>query len=101
MKKNLDKFSNSEIQTVLDRIDKEQKFNEYLMKQDKASMSKAQKLKNALATNIKAGARSGAESTIRLVAKNATKLAINEFAKKMAGPEKDELIKKLFKEEKK
>ena len=45
MKKNLDKFSNSEIQSVLDRIDKEKKFNEYLAKQNKASMSKAKRLK--------------------------------------------------------
>lgn len=101
MKKNLDRFSNADIQTVLDRIDKEQRFNEYLAKQDRASMTKAQRLKETFMTNAKAGIKSGAEGTVRLVAKNATKLAINEFAKKMAGEQREELIKKLFKEEKK
>ena len=101
IKKNISKFSNSELQSVMDRIDKEQRFNEYVAKQNQASKTKVQKIKDAFISNAKAGIKSGAESTVRLVAKNATKLAINEFARRTAGEKREELVKKLFKEEKK
>lgn len=105
MKKNLDKFSNSEIQSVLDRIDKEQKFNEYLAKQNKASMSKAKRLKTEFVETAKEGLRAGTDKTIKLIFKNGANIAINEFAKKMAGSkeklDKEELVRRLFREEKK
>ena len=101
IKKNISKFSNAELQSVMDRIDKEQRFSEYVAKQNQASKSKVQRIKDSVVSNAKAGIKSGAESTIRLVAKNATKMALNKFAESMAGEERQELVKKLFKEEKK
>lgn len=101
MKKRLNEFSNQEIQSVLDRIDKEAKFNEYFNRQNEKSKSKARKIRDAVLGQVKEGVVSGAKSTVKLVAKNATKMGIKKFASQLGGEEQQDLINKLFKEEKK
>ena len=102
MLKNVDKFSNQEINDVLNRISTEQRLSDMVKAQSKASMTRGQKVKEAVKESVKSGATSAAKSMIKTVAENSLKLGTKTLLKNLVDDESSkEVIEKLFKEKKK
>lgn len=104
MSKNLDQFSNQEINDMLTRLDTEKRLREKVAQIEKANTSKGKRLKDFVKENVKSGAKAGVSSVLKTVSKNAIKMGSKKLVKEMVGEENKELqdmIDKLFKEEKK
>lgn len=89
----MDKFTNDEIKSVLNRLDTENKLRTAVEERKKASKK--------IFDIVKENAKKGAKSTLATVSENASKKALKESAKKILGPEAEELIEELFREKKK
>ena len=109
MLKNVDLFSNTEIETMLNRLSTESRLMEAVARQREANKTTGQRIRENISSNVKSGLKSGAEKTVRLVAKNLVGITMNELANTLAQVPKEgtkeerraQFIKKLFKEEKK
>lgn len=103
MLKDVDKFSNQEINDMLTRLDTEGRLAERVSKQQKANASKGEKAKTFVKEAVGKGLKSGASSIISTVSENALKMGVRELAKSAGAGNKEteELIEKLFKEKKK
>lgn len=103
MLNNVDKFTNQEINDMLTRLDVERRLKEKVSEIERSQKTKGQKFKEGLATSVKEGLISGGKQVTKTVAKNAVKIGTKELAKKIGeGNEQyQELIDKLFREEKK
>jgi hypothetical protein len=104
MAKNIDKFSNQEINDMLTRLDTERRLREKVREIEKANMSTGQRIKEGAKSAIVEGAKAGASSVLKTVSKNAIKMGSKKLVKEMIGEENKELqakIDQLFKEEKK
>ena len=103
MAKNIDMFSNQEINDMLTRLDTEKRLQERVSQQAKANMSKGEKAKGLVADSVKKGLESGTRSLISTVSENALKMGVRQLVKEAGGSNQDtqELIDKLFKEKKK
>jgi hypothetical protein len=104
MSKNIDQFSNQEINDMLTRLDTEKRLREKVIQIEKANTSKGKRLKDFVKENVKSGAKAGVSSVLKTVSKNAIKMGSKKLVKEMVGEENKELqdmIDKLFKEEKK
>ena len=103
MLKNVDKFSNQEINDMLTRLDTEGRLAERVAKLDKANMSKGRKAANFVKENVGAGLKSGAGSLVRTVSENALKMGVRKLAEEIAmnNEQQEEFVKALLKEKKK
>lgn len=108
MLRNVDKFTNQDINDMLNRLDVERRLKEQVARQEEASKSAGQRFKEGFKQSVKEGLVSGGKAVTRTVAKNAVKMGTKNLAKKLVGEAKTEggdpyteLIDKLFKEEKK
>ena len=102
MLKNVDKFSNQEINDMLTRLDTEGRLAERVSKMNKANQSTGKKVANALKENVAAGAKSAGSSLVRTVTENALKMGVRKLAESAATNEQqEEFIKALLKEKKK
>lgn len=108
MLRNVDKFTNQDINDMLNRLDVERRLKEQVVKQEEASKSAGQRFKEGFKQSVKEGLVSGGKAVTKTVAKNAVKMGTKNLAKKLVGEAKTEggdpyteLIDKLFKEEKK
>lgn len=100
MLKNVDKFTNQEINDMLTRLDTERRLRAKVVELQKANESKYVKVKNI----VKDSTKRATKSMISTVAENALKMGTKELAKKiLAGnnPEYQKLIEQLFREKKK
>lgn len=93
MYRHMDKFTDKEINDVLNRLSTEARLREAVEKKAPGS-KKAKKI-------IKERIKKGAESTLGTVTENATKMALKKIASESLGPEYKDLIDQLFKEKKK
>lgn len=108
MLRNVDKFTNQDINDMLNRLDVERRLKEQVARQEEASKSAGQRFKEGFKQSVKEGLVSGGKAVTKTVAKNAVKMGTKNLAKKLVGEAKTEggdpyteLIDKLFKEEKK
>jgi len=103
MAKNIDMFSNQEINDMLTRLDTEKKLRDRVSQQAKDRMSRGEKARNLVGESVKKGLESGAKTLISTVSENALKLGVKQLAKEVgkSDEETQELIDKLFKEKKK
>lgn len=93
MYRHMDKFTDKEINDVLNRLSTETRLKEAVDKITPTS-KKAKKI-------IKDRFKKGVESTIGTVSENATKMALKKIASESLGPEYKDLVDQLFKEKKK
>lgn len=102
MLKNVDKFSNDEINNMLIRLDTEGRLAERVSKMNKANQSTGKKIANAVKENMTAGAKSAGASLVRTISENALKMGVKKLAEGVATNEQqEEFIKALLKEKKK
>ena len=102
MLKNVDKFSNQEINDMLTRLDTEGRLADRVSKMNKANQSFGKKAANALKENMAAGAKSAGSTLIKTVTENALKMGVRKLAESTATTEQqEEFIKALLKEKKK
>lgn len=104
MSKNLDQFSNQEINDMLNRLDTERRLKEKVLQIEKANKSKGERMSNFVKENVKSGVTSGMGSVLKTVSKNAVKMGSKKLVKELVGEDNKDLqdiIDKLFKEEKK
>ena len=103
MLSNVDKFTNQEINDMLTRLDTEQRLRNKVSELERANKSTGQKFKEGFKSSVKEGLISGGKQVTKTVAKNAVKIGTKNLAKKLGeGDEQyQELINKLFREEKK
>lgn len=108
MLRNVDKFTNQDINDMLNRLDVERRLKEQVARQEEANKSAGQRFKEGFKQSVKEGLVSGGKAVTKTVAKNAVKMGTKNLAKKLVGEAKTEggdpyteLIDKLFKEEKK
>lgn len=95
MLKNVDKFSNQEINDMLTRLDTEGRLAERVKRQQEANMTKGQKVLNAIKTNAKEAGKNIASNAIR----KATEVAVKEGVKKLtadADPEVKKSVDYIF-----
>lgn len=102
MLKNVDKFTNKEINDMLTRLDVESKLKAKVAEMERVNKSRGRKIKEGIATAAREGIVSGGKQVTKTVFKNAVKMGTKNLAKKVSDDEQyQELINKLFKEEKK
>ena len=103
MLNNMDKFTNQEINDMLNRLDIEKRLKDVTNRQNELTKSKARKLKDFVFESIKEGAVSGGKSVIKTVTKNGVKYYSKKFLMSLGKGDKEyeDLITKLFKEDKK
>lgn len=102
MLKNVDKFTNKEINDMLTRLDVESKLKAKVAEMERANKSRGRKIKEGIATAAKEGIVSGGKQVTKTLAKNAVKIGTKNLAKKVSDDKQyQELIDKLFREEKK
>lgn len=103
MLKNVDKFSNDEINNMLTRLDTENKLAERVAKLDKANQSLGKRFANSVKENAMAGAKSAGASLVRTISENALKMGVKKLAEgvAMGNEQQEEFIRQLLKEKKK
>lgn len=102
MLKNVDKFSNQEINDVLNRISTEQRLSDMVKAQTKSSMTTGQRAKEAVKEGVKSGLSSAAKTMIKTVAENSLKMGTKTLVKNLVDDEETKkIIDALFKEKKK
>ena len=100
---NVDMFSKTDIENMLNRLDTERRLKEAVAKEEYANKSRAQKIKEGIKESAKEGLASGGKRIVKTVAKNAIQVGTKQMALRLKSgdPEWEQLINKLFKEEKK
>lgn len=103
MKKNVDKFSNKEIEDLMNRVNLETRLSELANSQAKKNMSRSERAKASIKSSVSAGLKSGASSMIRTVSENALKMSAKKLAKAAGSGDEEwqNMIDQLFKEKKK
>jgi len=104
MLSNVDKFTNQEINDMLNRLDVERRLADKVKDMERAEKSTGQKIKEGFKSSVKEGLISGGKQVTKTIAKNAVKMGTKNLAKKLGDENNEqyqELINKLFKEEKK
>lgn len=110
MLKNVDNFTNQEINDMLTRLDVERRLKEVVAKQNEANKSGARRLKDTIKTSVKEGLMSGTRSTAKTVSENALKMGVKKLAEKIGensakndeeSKKYKEMVDKLFREKKK
>lgn len=103
MLKNVDKFSNDEINNMLTRLDTENKLAERVAKLDKANQSFGKRFANSVKENAMAGAKSAGSSLVRTISENALKMGVKKLAEELAmgNEQQEEFVRQLLKEKKK
>lgn len=103
MAKNIDMFSNQEINDMLNRLDTEKRLQDRVSQQAKANRTRGEKARDLVKESVSKGLESGAKSLISTVSENALKLGVRQLAKEAGRSDEQtqELIDKLFKEKKK
>lgn len=104
MAKNIDQFTDKDIENVLNRLDTEGKLHSRIKAIEKANMSTGQKIKEGIKENIKKGAASAGSSMVRTVTENALKMGTKALLKETVGQGSEDLerlIDQLFREKKK
>lgn len=103
MAKNIDMFSNQDIQEMLTRLDWESKLRDRVRSQEEANKPFGKKAADNAWNAVKTGAGKGVTSTISTVSENAVKIGIERAVKSAGGTteQAQDLIDKLFKEKKK
>lgn len=103
MAKNIDMFSNQEINDMLNRLDTEKRLQDRVTQQQKANRSRGEKAVDLVKDSVSKGLESGAKSLISTVSENALKIGVRKLAKEAgrSDAQTQELIDKLFREKKK
>ncbi len=108
MLKNVDKFTNQEINDMLTRLDVERKLAEKVKEVERASTPTAKKIWKSMKESAKEGAAKGGKQIIKTASANAMKMASKKVLKQLGGDPNsedgkkwNELVDKLLKEEKK
>jgi len=103
MLKNVDKFSNDEINNMLTRLDTEAKLAERVRKQAEANAPISKKLGRKAKKAVGEGISRGTDSLIKTVSENALKMGVKYLAAEAAlGDEQyEQIVNQLFKEKKK
>jgi len=101
MLKNVDKFSNQEINDMLTRLDTENKLRERVVKESAKKQTKGEKAVNFVKSNVSAGLKAGTSELLKTVSQNALEMGVKALAKSMASAENEQTIENLFKKKKK
>lgn len=108
MLQNVNKFTNQEINDMLNRLDVERRLAEKVREVEKANMPISKKMWEGAKESIGEGAKKFARQTIKNATTNGLKIASKELLKQLGGDPKtaegkkwNEMIDKLLKEEKK
>lgn len=103
MFKNVDMFTNQDIQDMLTRLDWEDKLKDRVSKQAEANKPRGRKAAEAVSKSIKEGASKGVTSVLGTVSENAAKMGIKRMVQAAGGTDEkaQEIIDQLFKEKKK
>ena len=102
MYKNIDMFTNQDINEILTRLDTENRLKSKVAEMERSNESTGKRLKRLAKESAKAGLERGTRSIISTVAENALKMGTKALAKKMVDDEEyKRLIDQLFKEKKK
>ncbi len=103
MLKNVDKFSNQEINDMLTRLDTEQKLRDRVAKEAEARMPKGKRMLKKAKEDVGKGISSGTSSLLKTVSENAVKVGVRELARQasLGDEETEKIIDQLFKEKKK
>lgn len=101
MLKNVDKFSNQEINDMLTRLDTESRLRERVAKESVKNQSRGEKAANFVKSNVSAGLKAGSSTLLKTVSENALEIGVKALAKSMASANNEETIEKLFKQKKK
>lgn len=108
MLQNVDKFTNQEINDMLNRLDVERRLAEKVREVERATMPKSKKLWRSIKESAKEGAEKGGKQIIKTASANGIKMASKKLLKQLGGDPNseegkkwNEMIDKLLKEEKK
>lgn len=96
MLKNVDKFSNQEINDMLTRLDTENKLRERVVKESIKKQTKGEKAVNFVKDSVKTGLQRGASSIISNVSQNVLEMGTHALVKAMASADNEDLVDKLF-----
>ncbi len=108
MLKDVNKFTNQEINDMLNRLDIERRLADKVKEIERANRTTGQKIKEGIKESAKEGAAKGGKQLIKTATANGIKMASKKLLKQLGGDpnskegkEWNELIDKLLKEEKK
>ena len=103
MLRNVDMFSSQEIESMLNRLNVESRLRSMVAEQERAQTSTPKKIFRGLKNAVVEGVASGGKQVTKTIAKNAVKMGTKNLAKKIDEDNKQyqELVDKLFREEKK
>lgn len=108
MLQNVDKFTNQEINDMLNRLDVERKLADKVREVERATMPKSKKLWKSMKESAREGAAKGGKQIIKTASANGIKMASKKLLKSLGGDPNsedgkkwNEMIDKLLKEEKK
>lgn len=108
MLKNVDKFTNQEINDMLGRLDVEKRLADKVREMERASEPTSKKVWKGIKESAKEGAARGGKQLIKTAAANSVKMASKKLLKQLGGDPNseegkkwNEMIDKLLKEEKK
>lgn len=108
MLKDVNKFTNQEINDMLNRLDIERRLADKVKEIERANRTTGQKIKEGIKQSAKEGAAKGGKQLIKTATANGIKMASKKLLKQLGGdPDSEEgkkwneMIDKLLKEEKK
>lgn len=108
MLQNVDKFTSQEINDMLNRLDVERRLADKVREVEKANMSRGQKIKEGFKESVYEGAAKTGRQLVKTATSNTLKIAAPKVFKSLGysldSPEAkkwDELVDRIFKEEKK
>lgn len=103
MFKNVDMFTNQDIQDMLTRLDWEDKLKDRVSKQAEANKPKSKKVVDSVTKAMLEGGKKGVLGVIGTVSENAGKMGIKKMVEAAGGTNEDaqKIIDELFKEKKK
>ena len=108
MLQNVDKFTNQEINDMLNRLDVERRLAEKVKEIERANMPTTKKLWKSMKESAKEGAARGGKQIIKTASANGIKMASKKLLKQLGGDPNseegkkwNEMIDKLLREEKK
>ena len=105
---NVDKFTNQEINDMLNRLDVEKRLADKVREIERASMPTSKKIWRGAKESLKEGAVKGSKQMLKTASANGIKLASKKLLKQMGGDPNseegkkwNEMVDKLLREEKK
>lgn len=103
MYKNIDMFTNQDINDILTRLDTESRLKNKVAEMERSKESAGARLKRLAKESAKSGLERGTRSVISTVAENALKMGTKSLAKKVVGDNEEykRLVEQLFREKKK